>query len=51
MHADGRMTCPTLLDATTVEIHGLALARLAAARGSIVNEGALRHMAKTASAS
>ena len=47
-HADGRMECPTLCASTSVEIQALALARLAAARGAIVNEAAMRRMAKPA---
>jgi tRNA(Ile)-lysidine synthase len=48
IHADGTVECPSLRPSAVVEIRCLALARLGAARGAIVNEATLRRMAKTA---
>jgi tRNA(Ile)-lysidine synthase len=46
--ADGAMALPTLIACPFVEARALALARLTAALGAIVNEAGLRWMAETA---
>jgi tRNA(Ile)-lysidine synthase len=45
-HADGALTLPTVRQDPLVEARPLALPRLAAARGAIIDEAALRRMAK-----
>ncbi len=48
-HANGALTLPTLHPDPAVDVYPLGLARLAAARGAIIDEGALRRMAKSVS--
>jgi tRNA(Ile)-lysidine synthase len=45
-HADGTLTLPTVRQDPLVEARSLAPARLAAARGAIIDEAVLRRMAK-----
>ncbi len=46
-HPDGALTLPTVRPDPAVEIYPLGLARLAGARGAIIDEAALRRMAKS----
>ena len=46
-HADGAFTLPTLRPDPIVDVRPLALPRLAAARGAIIDERALRRMAES----
>lgn len=47
IHADGALTLPTLRPDPAVDVCALGLARLIAARGGIIDEAALRRMAKS----
>lgn len=45
-HADGALDCPSLVPSRRIQATSLALPRLLAARGWIIDEAALRRMAK-----